>query len=313
MRYLHEAVESILAQTFQDWHMVIIDNASSDGSAEYAEQRAQSDSRIEVVRNGEDIGVTRSLNHGLEFCRGEFVARMDSDDRALPERLERQLAFMQANPDVLVLSCLAHYINPDGERVGRAPHDLTSREAFAAYLTSNRVIGVLHPGAFMRREIVMAAGGYRPAYEFAEDIDLWNRLSEHGLVLVLPEYLLEYRLHRASTLSMSLGLAHIRREWAEQAMLARRRGAPEPAWEEFEQAWCSAPLWTRIHRARRLLADSLVRVGREDVALGYRLPGYAKLALSATLKPAYTAPRILAHLNPRARHDTPASQAAGAI
>src|SRR2546429_7769402 len=139
------------------------------------------------------------LNRGLEFCRGKWIARMDADDIALPDRFERQLAFLRHNPDVKVTSCLAYYIDAEGKQAGKTFHDLTTREAYARYIKENLAIGILHPGAVMDRETLQAIGAYRQEYFPANDIDLWGRFADAGaLILVQPEYLMQYRVHGGS-------------------------------------------------------------------------------------------------------------------
>ena len=117
--YLEQAVRSILAQTFTGWEFVILDNASSDDSAGMIEKFAAQEPRIRFFRNAEDLGQSGALNRGLAHCRGKWIARIDADDVALPNRFERQLAFLRDNPDVKVTSCLAYYINEEGKRAGK--------------------------------------------------------------------------------------------------------------------------------------------------------------------------------------------------
>ncbi len=292
MPYLRETIDSIVAQTFTDWEAIIVDNVSADGSPEYVEERAAVDPRIRVLRNDADLGVTTSLNRGLESCRAAWVARIDGDDRAMPQRLERQVAFVRANPDVMALSCFAYYINVDGKRIGIADHDLTSREAYRSYMAQNELIGILHPGALINRDGALKAGGYRAEYELAEDIDLWNRLSERGPVLVLPEYLMEYRLHPGSYLTNHLRQSFLRKEWVRAGMLARRSGGREPTWDEFQADRRSAAPWTKLSHERLLLADWLFRSGRQHLAAGQRLTAGLQLALGMTLRPSHALPRL---------------------
>jgi hypothetical protein len=151
----------------------------------------------------------------------------------------------------------------------------------------------------MDRAALMAIGDYRAEYEPAEDIDLWNRLSERGTVLVMPEFLMEYRLHGGSVLSGSYQRAYLKRQWVEASMLARRHGESEPLWEDFEREWDAAPLWTRISRRRELLAELLTRRGRQNLASGRRIRGFAKLAIATLLRPVYTLPRLRKHAEAR--------------
>jgi glycosyltransferase involved in cell wall biosynthesis len=297
MAYLEEAIDSIVAQTYHDWELIVVDNASSDDSVAYLEARAAEDPRIRILSNPDDVGVGRSLNKGLSFCRGQWIARIDADDRALPERFERQMAFLRENPDVIVLSCFAYYINPQGKRILRAPHDLTSREAYHHYMATDEVIGILHPGSMIRRDELIAAGSYRPEYEPAEDTDLWNRLSERGVVMVLPEYLMEYRLHDTSVLARSMEAGHRKREWVKASLRARRAGLPEPTWEEAQKTWRAAPVVQRIDRRRRILVDNMLRNGRQQLAGGRVVNAYVRFGVAAMLRPVYTTPRLLRHLN----------------
>jgi glycosyltransferase involved in cell wall biosynthesis len=269
--YLVEAIDSIVNQTFTDWELVIVDNASTDDSVAYARERAAADTRIHIFENEHNIGVTGSLNRGLSLCRGEWIARMDADDRALPDRFARQIAFLDENEDVIVLSCFAHYIDSKGRRIARGPHDLTSREAYRRYMAERKVIGILHPGAMIKRSEIDAIGGYRTEYEPAEDTDLWNRISERGVVMVLPEFLMEYRLHDTSIVATEMDIAHRKRGWVRVSMEARRDGRPEPTWEETQKIWESAPFLARFERKRQLLVDAMLRRGRQDLAKGRRV------------------------------------------
>jgi glycosyltransferase involved in cell wall biosynthesis len=299
MPYLPETIDSVVEQTFSDWELVIVDNASDDGTVEYIESRMATDSRIRLLRNEINLGVTKGLKRGLVHCRGRWIARIDADDRALPKRIGRQVAFMVANPDVVAVSCFAHYIGPRGNRLGVMPHDLTTRDDYRRYMAENGLIGILHPGAFIDAAALRAIGDYRPDYELAEDIDLWNRLSERGAVLVMPEFLMEYRLHGGSLLAGSSRRAYMTRQWVQASMLARRRGEPEPTKDEFEAEWRSAPLLTRLSRNRQLMAELLTRRGRENVAAGSRVTGIVKLAIATLLRPAYTWPRLKKHKQAR--------------
>src|SRR5450432_942890 len=173
--YLKTTVPSILGQTYLDFEFVVVDNCSTDGSREYLQEIARGAGRVKLILNERDLGHSGGLNRGLEACRGEWVARIDADDVALPNRLERQLSFVQANPGVAVTCCLAYYINENGERKGKTFLDLTTVEKFREYMAQNEAIGLTHPCVFMHREVVLAAGGFREQFGGANDSDLWNR------------------------------------------------------------------------------------------------------------------------------------------
>jgi glycosyltransferase involved in cell wall biosynthesis len=188
-KYLAQAIDSILAQTFQNFEFLIIDDGSTDRSLEIIEGYARRDTRIQVTSRA-NRGLIATLNEGIALARGEYVARMDADDVALPERLQRQVEFLAAHPRCVLVGASFVYIDSSGNE-GRAHHcfinDLTIRHALP-------VEGcVLHPVAMFRRSAVVGVGGYKADYVAAEEYDLWHRLAHVGELTNLPEPLLYYR------------------------------------------------------------------------------------------------------------------------
>jgi glycosyltransferase involved in cell wall biosynthesis len=116
-RFLREAVDSILGQTYRDLELIVIDDGSADGSGEILAQRRQADARLRVFPQA-NMGLTRSLNRGVELSTGEYVARMDADDLSEPRRFERQVAFMDAHPDVGLLGTAYREIDGEGRVLG---------------------------------------------------------------------------------------------------------------------------------------------------------------------------------------------------
>jgi glycosyltransferase involved in cell wall biosynthesis len=290
--YLDQAVSSILSQTFSNWEFVIVDNCSTDASAAVVEAAARTESRIVLLRNERDLGHSGGLNRGLAICRGTWIARMDADDIAMPDRLERQLRFVRDNPDVATTSCLAFYIGPDGRRVGRTTPGLTTREEFRRYHDERLPIGIMHPGALIRRDVIQEAGGYRPEYDPANDIDLWCRISDRHLILVQPEILMEYRVHGGSLSAASYEYGRLKHLWARDSMIARRGFEPEPTWAEFLEARRNAPWWLRLNRWRKLHAKRLYRQSAQNHLSRRRARSIFEMSLSALLQPEYTIPRF---------------------
>ena len=101
--FLREAIESMLSQSFKDFEFLIVDDGSTDGSAGILAEYVEKDSRIRIIRNEKNQGIVYSLNRGLKECTGEYIARMDSDDIALKERLDKQIAVLDKNPDIIAL------------------------------------------------------------------------------------------------------------------------------------------------------------------------------------------------------------------
>jgi glycosyltransferase involved in cell wall biosynthesis len=119
LRYLPQAVDSILRQSFDGFEFLILDDGSTDGSADYL--RRLTDPRVRLVRNETNLGLTRSLNGGLDLAGGEFIARMDADDVVMPERLARQVAFLQAHPDTGIVGSSRVLIDEAGDVIAHAP------------------------------------------------------------------------------------------------------------------------------------------------------------------------------------------------
>ncbi|HEX4848095.1 MAG TPA: glycosyltransferase family A protein, partial [Novosphingobium sp.] len=181
--YLDEAVESILGQSYSAFEFAIYDDHSTDGSYERALEWARRDPRIRVARGERRLGPSASSNAAAAMARSEFVARMDADDIAVPDRLARQLAVLQADPGAALTGSIFDLIDSDGNCFSRAP-GRRSRGAGPP---------IAHASLFYRRAAFEAAGGYRPNTDYFEDIDLYRRMARHGAVVVIDRPLLKLR------------------------------------------------------------------------------------------------------------------------
>jgi len=197
--YLAEAIDSILAQTERRFEFLIIDDGSTDRSLDIARDRAARDDRIRVVAL-EHAGIVAALNAGLAMAQGEFVARMDADDVALPHRFAVQLQHLAEHPRTVAVGGNVVFIRPDGSLHGRTNHVL-----HASYNANSPMESVLvpHPAAMYRLAPVRALGGYRKPFRGAQDTDLWRRLIEIGDIDNLEEPVLHYRLHAAQATTVS--------------------------------------------------------------------------------------------------------------
>jgi glycosyltransferase involved in cell wall biosynthesis len=191
-RYLRAAVDSILAQTFGEFEFIIIDDGSTDGSSALLAEYAAKDSRIRLVSRP-NKGLTATLNEGLALARGEFLARMDADDIALPQRFERQIAYLREHPECVLLGSRVMLVDPEGMPIRPWCHQLEHADIDTAHL--NRGWPVVHPAVMMRTDAVRRVGAYRDQYNTLEDLDLFLRLAEVGKLANLPEILLHYRQH----------------------------------------------------------------------------------------------------------------------
>jgi len=185
------AVESILGQTYGDFELVVIDDGSTDGTAEIVGRHA--DPRIRLLRNPRNLGLIATLNRGLRECRGELVARMDADDISLPGRFAAQLRFLDAHPEVGICGTSIETFGARTERwtIVCDPALLRAEMLFSSAFS--------HPTVMFRRALLLRHGlAYDPAYPHAEDYALWARFAAVTELANLPEVLLRYRLHGES-------------------------------------------------------------------------------------------------------------------
>ncbi len=174
-RYIAAAVDSVLAQTYQDLDLLVVDDGSTDGTADIVLTRAD-DPRVRLLRHPRNLGLVAALNHGLAECRTDLVARLDADDTTTPDRLALQVKVF-ADPRVVLCATGHRRIDPGGTTLHVGCPPLTHGAFAVAMLTGNRVN---HSAAMYRADVVRAAGGYRPEWFPVEDYDLWLRLIGMG-------------------------------------------------------------------------------------------------------------------------------------
>lgn len=187
-KYLKQAVDSILEQTFADFEFLIVDDASSDRTPHIL--AGYQDPRLRIVRNETNLGLTASLNRGLKEARGTYIARMDADDISLNERLEKQLRCFVEQPGIGAAAGWAQKIDEHGKSLGRwdSPHD--PEEIY--YLLNFRNC-LTHSTMMFKRDIVLDIGGYDERMRRAQDYELWYRLSKVTKIFQLKDVLVRWR------------------------------------------------------------------------------------------------------------------------
>lgn len=193
--FLAAAIQSVLAQTFRSLELIIIDDGSTDGTAAIAQEYARRDGRVVLLRT-EHGGLSHALNAGIAAARGRYVARMDADDVSLPARLMKQVAYLDHHPECVVLGAGVEVIDENGAAVGETTFAETHETITAALIGGRSPLA--HPTVVMRREALVAAGGYDSARYPSEDFDLWMKLAEMGKLANLSEPLLQYRRHQSA-------------------------------------------------------------------------------------------------------------------
>ncbi|AAK80133.1 glycosyltransferase involved in cell wall biosynthesis [Clostridium acetobutylicum] len=201
-KYLEESIESILKQTYRDFEFIIVNDGSNDKSIDIINKYANDDNRIVVVSRDNNMGMVYSLNEGIDRAKGSYVARMDADDIALPERFERQIEYLNKNKDVDILACKVEaFGDVSREQKLEREHwynvDLNNSESIESLFLENCYIA--HPSVMMKMSVLKALGGYNLNYKRTEDYNLWLRAIAKGYkIAMLEEKLMKIRLHNDS-------------------------------------------------------------------------------------------------------------------
>jgi glycosyltransferase involved in cell wall biosynthesis len=190
-RYLEVAVKSILAQSFDDFELLALDDGSTDASPQILARLAARDDRIRV-HVAQHAGLVQRLNDGLGLARGSYIARMDADDISHPERFERQIAYLEAHPECVAVGTAVDEIDPDGRPIGAMDIRPTHEEIDERMLHGDGG-ALVHATAMYRARALRSIGGYQAGLDGGEDMDLHLRLSEIGRLANLPDRLFLYR------------------------------------------------------------------------------------------------------------------------
>lgn len=187
-RYLKEAIDSILTQTFTDFEFIIIDDASTDKTPEIL--NSYHDNRIKIIRNDKNIGLTKSLNKGLEFSNGLYIARMDADDVSLPDRFMKEVAFLNTYPEIAVVGTASYIIDQEGNVIRILIPSKSPR--YCDFLKKNQII---HGSIMLRRSILKKYSGYDELFRYCQDYALWLQMAKMEKISNIQEILYKLRIH----------------------------------------------------------------------------------------------------------------------
>ncbi len=191
--FLDEAIQSILNQTFSDFELIIIDNASTDKTIEII--HSYKDPRIRLIQNSKNMGLVYSRNRGISESKGIYIAVLDADDISYPERLEEQIRFMDNHPYFGLIGTWTEVFNDDGQILTYWKPDFLPEHISSHLLFQN----CLAQSSVMLRKSALPNEWYRPEYPPAEDYDLWVRIASQYKVGNIPKVLVQYRTHQSST------------------------------------------------------------------------------------------------------------------
>jgi glycosyltransferase involved in cell wall biosynthesis len=213
--YLDAAIESVLSQTFTNFELLLLDDGSTDDSLSRLEYYASQDNRCKVYSRP-NRGVAATLNEGLNLASSEIIIRMDQDDLCRPQRFEKQVRYMDEHPECVLVGSKVQLVDPEGMPIMEMGHCQTHEEIDAGLSWGGAFI--FDPTIVVRKSAVLAVGGYRAEYEYAEDLDLFLRLAEVGRLANLPDVLVDYRQHSKS-------MSYARRDLQYQSILATTKEA----------------------------------------------------------------------------------------
>lgn len=222
--FLGQAIESILDQSFLDFEFLVVDDGSTDSTPKIISEYAHRDKRMRVVTH-DNKGRAESLNIGIGLASGRYIARMDADDVALRHRLEKQIEFMEQNPEVGVLGGAYDLINGNSDVVNCVRPPLEDAELRSLMLRYNPMC---HPTVVMKKDIALASGGYRAALLDADDYDLFLRMAERSKLANLQESVLQYRIHAGQVSVRNLKHQTFCVVAARHAASVRRSGGTDP-------------------------------------------------------------------------------------
>lgn len=230
-RFVGDAIESALGQTMADIEVIVVDDGSPDGTAGLLDRYAARDERVVAVSQ-ENRGVSAARNRGIGMARGVYVAMLDQDDVFPPERLELQCAFLQRNPSVGAVGGAVTFVDEGGRPFVQAVrYPLTDAEIRAALEGPADVLQTtpfIHSAVLVRKGVFQAVAGYRSAFEPAEDLDLWVRISERFALANLRQTTVHYRVHAAQVSLHRLEQQALSTVASRLSGRARREGRPDP-------------------------------------------------------------------------------------
>lgn len=187
--YLKKAIDSILDQTYPDFEFLITDDGSTDDSSKILDEYALKDARIKIFHQ-KNIGLTRTLNRLIAQASGEYIARMDSDDISLPDRLMDEVKFLDDNPSVSLISCFAKIIDDRGMEIGEHRPGVTHNQIKKLIFFSGQFC---HGAVMFRKQAFLSVGGYDETFKYAQDLQLWLKFIASFEVSNLPKFLFLWR------------------------------------------------------------------------------------------------------------------------
>ncbi len=286
MPYLPRAIDSILSQTYRPFQLLVVDDSSTDGSLAYL--KTLTDTRLSLIRCAKRRGQGAARNVALAQCETEYTAFMDADDMSLPERLEKQVKFLEENRDIGLLGTRISYVSESGHMGFSPPLALTHHDIRNDLIRQRHAL--VNATLMFRTEVLKASGGFR-INGAGEDWDFFLRMTELTRVANLNQVLYLYRVHSQSTNRVQARNMYLRYAHACECAQIRSSGGIESTFDEFCMRRRERPLLLRWVEELDNHASSLYRKGLERVLNESPLTGYGQLCLAAVISPKRLAQR----------------------
>lgn len=299
--FIDLAIESILQQTFQDFELIVVDDGSTDNTLEIVKDYARKDNKVRLIKS-QHGGLSCACNLGISESKYSWIARMDADDIALPQRFEKQINAARANPKVVAWGTYVHHMNSKGDILSINPLGPTTEEEFYALRSRGHVAHLHHPTVLLKKEIILKAGGYNSDLEPAEDFDLFDRMAYYGPILAIPEALVLYRVHSQSVSMQRFFLQKASMRYVTARHRARIAGEEEVDLKQFIEECKRQPAVSRLQRHIQILGKFWYRKAGLFFAEKYYLQAGLYLSMAIASNPSYSIPRIWQQkLSPGAR------------
>lgn len=249
-KYLEKSLQSICNQTYRNLEIIVIDDASTDATADIVRRLSDSDHRIHLVRLETNGGIAHARQIGLEIVSNDWLLFLDADDIALPSMIEKQVQVLQNDKDVIGVSTYSYFFGEnENEITGEQRIGVPSKEEFFEKFSKGKLIFLLITTLFSKKH-ALAVGGYRlhgfprnsPVryQDFSEDVDLWCRLSDYGAegkyLVTIPEPLFKYRKTIGSLSTTNIFRMQEKMRWIKDCLRCRRKGQPERLFEEYRRS-----------------------------------------------------------------------------
>jgi glycosyltransferase involved in cell wall biosynthesis len=290
-KYIGEAIQSILNQTYTKWELIVVDDGSTDDTVQVVQKYIDQDSRIRLYKN-EHGGPSQARNTAIEHAQYDWLALLDADDIALPQRFAKQIAAATADPEVAVWGSFVSHINAKGKILSIHKVGPTSILEFQEQLKKGYVPQVINPSVLMKKEMINKVGDYDKDFPAAQDLELFDRIAQHGPIVAVSEVLTYYRVH-GDAISMSKFFTQ--RELAAYVRLRsqnRISGTETPSLADYLSAQKQTSLVNRMMKRHSDYYAYFYRRAGHEYSQDHFIRACWYLTVSSFLNPRYALRRV---------------------